>query len=716
MPSIADSERPASLRDALEALERGEQASNTPAKQRAVKVSGVVDVICRHAFDVGLDQESLRTVVQIASVKTELDQTSVTTLIKNLYPAQRVPAGLVVTIVGALGQGKGKPTPGTQNGFVKWLITVHEIIDDSTVLSRLYGVLFGMLDSISIRTSLCHLLSLITLRKHVKPFRIEQLLELARGLGNEPALQGLLRVYKDYYPDIILGSTSASRNSFPPAPDAEWRSRITAIQERAAAEADAGFEQHNGFKVSRKGPKRGKSSAIPDVHTFHANETSVTLEGIDNVEDFVEKLDLIDPPGQMVSFLTDPLLQKYVELRDTPIISRRIQLWLESCLEDQYNASREGVVDVRYLSQILEGLLRHVQYTNSLLPTVQAFLKEYLLVWDGLQNVDTLLSLISYIPIQPFADARVTFLQPLERALGGHDLQSYEYLLGFYTLLFRQWTNQAMRQSSRSGSALEHPDQRALFDLASHFSTLSSSLVLDLPPDSPSALSITSAILTFYEQLSTSSKPQHIPIILPPTTLINLLTLSSSTTVFARITGIVANYRHAFSAHPVPIHQYYPEEVTAAFNSTMRDIHNLLWLSRGLLIDPPKCVGLHCEPELRDTLHAYLTDLDHEYGIQTAFNMTHNPLLASLALSAWLDVENEEIEKEGYGPDAITRHAGPMSQISLERLRARGGVNVDWEAYRVRLLRWLEERGLRGPEDFMFAASVPLRTKYGDQA
>jgi centromere protein I len=93
----------------------------------------------------------LRGLVHVASVKTELDQTSVTTLIKNLYPSQRVPADVVVTIVGALGQGKGKPTPATQNSFVKWLITVHEIIEDPTVLSRMYSVLFGLLDSISIR-------------------------------------------------------------------------------------------------------------------------------------------------------------------------------------------------------------------------------------------------------------------------------------------------------------------------------------------------------------------------------------------------------------------------------------------------------------------------------------------------------------------------------------------------------------------------------------
>jgi len=89
--------------------------------------------------------------VQIVSRKTELDQTSVTTLIKNLYPSQRVPANVVTTIVAGLGQGKGKPSPGTQNGLVKWLTIVREIVEDPTVLSRLYRVLFGMLDMISIR-------------------------------------------------------------------------------------------------------------------------------------------------------------------------------------------------------------------------------------------------------------------------------------------------------------------------------------------------------------------------------------------------------------------------------------------------------------------------------------------------------------------------------------------------------------------------------------
>jgi centromere protein I len=116
--------------------------------------------------------------------------------------------------------------------------------------------------------------------------------------------------------------------------------------------------------VSRQGSKRTATSAIPDVHTYHATETSVTLEGIDNVDDFVEKLDRIEAPGQMISFLTDPLLQKYVELKPSPVTSARIDLWLSACLEDLYEAERLGNGEPQYLKQILESLRIHTGSTK----------------------------------------------------------------------------------------------------------------------------------------------------------------------------------------------------------------------------------------------------------------------------------------------------------------------------------------------------------------
>jgi centromere protein I len=38
-------------------------------------------------------------------------------------------------------------------------------------------------------------------------------LELARRAGNEPQIVGLIRVYKDYYPDVIVGDATRGRAS-----------------------------------------------------------------------------------------------------------------------------------------------------------------------------------------------------------------------------------------------------------------------------------------------------------------------------------------------------------------------------------------------------------------------------------------------------------------------------------------------------------------------
>ncbi|KAF2031695.1 Mis6-domain-containing protein [Setomelanomma holmii] len=684
-------------------------ASRIPAKQRTVKVSSVVDAICRYALEDGLNEDSLRDIVQLASVKTNLDQTSITTLIKNLYPAQRVPGDVVTTIVGALGQGKGKPSPGTQDSLVKWLTIVHEVIEDPNVLSRLYGVLFGMLDMISIsRTSLCHLLSLITRRKHVKPFRIQQLLELARGLGNEPVLQGLLRIFKDYYPDIILGRTSTSRKSFAPQPDAEWQTRISAILDASTAADETTANRYNGFKVSRRGPKRSKASAIPDVHTYHATEASVTLEGIDNADDFVEKLDRIEPPGQMVSFLTDPLLQKFVELQPAPIISTRIDLWLSICLEDLYRDEKLGSGDYSYLREILEGLLKHVQYTKTLHSITLDFLKAYLPIWNGSENIDTILSLLTYVPFDRWDDAYKAYFMPVEKGMATQAMIAYDKLIDMYTSLLQ---NQA-------SAATALPDSRNLTEhqtfhnLVAHVSTLSMSLLLSLAPGTGHTL--TSSILTFYEYLSTSSKPHFVPIMLPPMHLIYLVLQNASPTTFSRVCGIIGAYKAAFDTHPKPVKDYYPAHVTDALNWCLRDIYHLIWIARALITADQKALGLHCDTALRTTLNDYVGSLDREYAIGAAFGLSNNSWLSSMSASAWRALEEREISHEGFDRNTLRYHQGPVSQRSLDVLKRKGGVSMDWDGskgYKVFVLEWMAQRGLGGVRELMFATVSELRTK-----
>jgi len=82
------------------------------------------------------------------------------------------------------------------------------------------------------------------------------------------------------------------------------------------------------------------------------------------VDDFVAKLDRIEPPGQLISFLADPLLQKFVALKPSTIIKTRIDLWLSTSLEEEYNAVKSGIPPSPYLSEILEGLVRQAHYTK----------------------------------------------------------------------------------------------------------------------------------------------------------------------------------------------------------------------------------------------------------------------------------------------------------------------------------------------------------------
>jgi centromere protein I len=459
--------------------------------------------------------------------------------------------------------------------------------------------------------------------------------------------------------------------------------------------------------VLRKGPKRSKVSAIPDVHTYHTTETSVTLEGIDSVDDFVEKLDRIEPPGQLISFLTDPLLQKYLELRPSSITSTRIDLWLATCLEDIYEAERLGTGDSQYLDEVLDSLLKHAQYTKTLHPTVLAFLEIYLPLWGGQNHIDAVLGLLAYVPFEKFDNAYASLFFPAERALASQGMSACETMVGFYTgLLQRRVCALAPKNSNITTS-----DRQSLYDLTTHIATISSSLLLSMPPQSGQTL--VSSILAFYETLSTSSKPHVVPIILPQMRLVYLLAQDASLTTLSRVCGVIGNYKLAFDKHPKPVKNYYPASVTDALNYCLRDIHNLIWVSRGLLT-AEKALGVHCDPALRATLNDYLSSLDHEYAIGTALGLSNNAWLASLSAAAWRATEDSQIEKEGFDRNTIRYHQGPVSERSLEVLKTKGGVSVNWgglQGYKVVVLNWLAERGLGGLWELMFATVKELNGK-----
>lgn len=187
---------------------------------------------------------------------------------------------------------------------------------------------------------------------------------MVHASGQDPALVGLLRVYKDFYPEIIVGNATSGRTSFATAAQDEWRQRLHAIQEANADRNDQLHAHQNGFKVVRHGAKRAKASIIPDVRTSYATEKSVTLEEINSADELVKHLEKIELPNQLLASFKDPLLQKYLILRPSDTAASRLELWLESFLREALEAAASGTGSPDHLGELLDGMLRYTQATK----------------------------------------------------------------------------------------------------------------------------------------------------------------------------------------------------------------------------------------------------------------------------------------------------------------------------------------------------------------
>lgn len=379
------------------------QAARLPPKQRTEKISRTAEKFGAKAYEEGLSGGTIGEIIDIVTQPNELDQASIAALIKNLYPSSQVSDGTTIKVIGSLGHGQSRPSFTVQALLLRWLVMVYDVLESQKVVSQAYSFLFNLLDTIAIRAPLCHLLSLITRRRHVRPFRIQMLLELARKVGNEPALIGLIRVYKDYYPDVIVGEITASRASVFTHPNPEWKDRLQQIQEaHVQRNQDNSKSRQEAFRVIRRGingAKKSRVSALPEVHTSQAQETSVTLEEIESVQAFVSKLEKIELPNQLVAVMGDPLLQKLLQLKSTNEIRQRVDNWLLAFFEDQMQSEDNSE---RALLDMLIAILEYVRFTKTLPPACTKYLQSTLGDWNGITGRDTILELLTYTPIGPW--------------------------------------------------------------------------------------------------------------------------------------------------------------------------------------------------------------------------------------------------------------------------------------------------------------------------
>ncbi|KAG6041253.1 hypothetical protein E4U41_005294 [Claviceps citrina] len=688
-------------------------ASKLPAKARAINIKPAVASLSSLAYENGIPPAPLDRLVDLVTTPNYLDQASLAAIVRNLYPAERVSPDVVLRVVSALGHGTLKASLGIQAALLKWLVMVYHVLDGPVVLAHAYSVLFNLLDTAAIRPQLAHLLALITRRRHVRPFRIQALLNLSRQTGNDPPLVGLLRVFKDYYPEIIVGEAVRGKASAFKHPDLLWRSRLDEIQDahrQRAAERRATGPQ-SGFRVNRPVNRAQRNKTVPTVLTSHATEDSVTLEEVEDVSSFVSKMDKLELPNQLVAVLADPLLQKLLILRPNPESYQRISNWLSAVFQEVMS----GDADEATLWEVLEVAREFVARTRTIPPLLLGFFSRFFEIWGGEGRRETVFDILGFVPLHSFEELHQHIFRPLEAAVQDFAPTSQLGLLKMYTHLLRHWT--AMLQSDDGVPDFASSTVSALIG---HVNLLALTLLQTTPSVATDCL-----ILDFYEQaarLVTDRKlRRYMRIELPPSPLVYTFLFSNSLATVSRMCYILAVCKRGIETamatrpradpssadgpHRVDSHTY-DRSFVDLFNGYLMDMCNCLWRNRAFNDTDTNARACTLSAATVRALAGYVLSVDRALALNSCFSLSHSPVLCYQSIERVRDLEDDAMRHDA---SIRVRHGGPVTQSSLVRLANAGGMRLGWQDYRIEVLRNLADSGFPGVAELLKNAMTVLK-------
>ncbi|KAK8002019.1 hypothetical protein PG991_014241 [Apiospora marii] len=703
------------LKDSLAEVIHG---AKLKAKSRGSSIKPAVETLGSACYENGVLPDDLKELIDLVttSAGNYLDQASLNSIIRNLYPATKVASEIIIKVVACLGHGVLKPSLAIQAALLRWIIMINQIVDGSA-LSQSYPVLFNLLDTAALRPSLCQLLAMITRRRHVRPHRIQTLLSLSRQTGSDPALTGLLRVFKDYYPEIIVGEATRGKASAFKHPDLQWRERLDEIQSAHAQTSRNANAVQDAFHVARNANGARRAALVPEVHTSHANESSVTLEEIENADGLVKALETIEMPNQLISVLSDPLLQKLLLLRPDAESLQRATNWMVSCAQDLVSGDGESE-----LEGILEIMRDYARATRNLPPVFLSLLSEVLKSWNG-RGRASMFEVLSYAPLpsSDFSGLYEAVFQRLEAKVLDGTPNSQLAVLGCYTSLLRNWAVflLAQPQSSRDSTSSAIPD------LVTHVNKLALAVLqtASLPSsasnnNSSNTMAAHSAVLDFYDEASRfASNPQllrHAQIVIPPPPLVYILHFATSPATVARLCGVLARYKAGFQTAMAgqvgsrKMSDTYSVEYINEFNGFLMDVCNCLWRSRAFNAKDANAHGCLLAGGVVEDLAAYVRGFNLNVVLPSMFTLSASPAFGALATAHLRDVEEVE---QGLNGDLEVRHAGPVTKATLAKLARDGGVNLSWDDYRLGVLGHLEDHGMNGVAELMNCTMTTLMKK-----
>ena len=331
-------------------------ASEIQTKKKYLELKAHLEVVESHAQQHGLTTATLKRLLEVLTSANALDQITQRALIKILYPTDQIPFHFICIVVNGLGHGSRKASVSNQQQLLKWLIMVHDVLEDPSMLSNLYTVFFNLLDMNSLRADLCPLLVKITRRKHVRPFRIQMLQNLSKKVGREPALSKVMQIYDSYAPGILEVKRSAGRVPEFSHPDPEWANQLQKIRESINHPSTYLLYEPEATLSFRRRTKRLRLSA--------SVEGSYSLDRIDNAEDLINSIERIRITGLATSDLDDPVLQRYLTLGSEDTHTEDIDECLSRAFTQQLDSLASGRDAKKPLAEVLDEALAYTRYTK----------------------------------------------------------------------------------------------------------------------------------------------------------------------------------------------------------------------------------------------------------------------------------------------------------------------------------------------------------------
>ncbi|CAK6964683.1 centromere protein I [Scomber scombrus] len=373
------------------------------------------------AYSRGLPPEAISIMLEFA-MSLRMGTSPVVRVLKCLIPASVVPQDAIVRAVVWL--GISKITAGTQVLFIKWVLTIFDMIDAKDQLRAVYGFIFSFVTDENLCPFICHLLYLLTRKESVRVFRVRKLLDLQSKLGRQPFLLHLLSLYKVFCPELVTLSIPSRMRSGFRNHNSPWKSTLIIVQKRNGSQLASIVNPAVTLKDKTSSRKRkhwhleipALSSAVnKGAQTEPSRRKVVPLVQIQSFAQLLENMHRVELPAQMGSLLGSSLALQYLDCVQDESALLRLNFWLGYALHEEFLFCSDGGAsqNSEEALQLLDKLLSAHHFLQEGFSSSEAFLYKFLNVWDGSLLRPQILGLLSNIPVVPSSQIGQLLFEPL---------------------------------------------------------------------------------------------------------------------------------------------------------------------------------------------------------------------------------------------------------------------------------------------------------------